>query len=115
MFRFFWKKAFKLNEIHSDELQNLDEMNVWYQGEVISGDYNPENPADYPFHNLFPHGHGHLVYKRNGQVIEKYEGDFYAGQYHGQGILIDDLGKTFKGEFFENRYIGNKKILQAQE
>ena len=59
------------------------------------------NPSEYPFHNLFPHGTGKLVYTIDGGVAEQYEGQFKIGQYHGCGILIDRHGEVFEGKFIE--------------
>ena len=32
------------------------------------------NDQGYPFHGLLPHGHGEIIYKYEGDIIEQYEG-----------------------------------------
>jgi hypothetical protein len=74
-------------------------VRTFYEGEVICGDYNLNDPSIYPYHNLFPDGHGKLVYSIDGKVVEQYEGFFDAGQYHGPGTRIDADGEVFSGLF----------------
>ena len=90
-----------------------DQVTVHYEGEVMSPDYAGEtlnrdeiNDQSYPYHALFPHGKGKLVYKLNDAVMEQYEGEFEAGQYQGKGILIDRHGEVHEGEFKENLFKG---------
>ena len=53
MFGLFRKKK---SEQQSNESVDMNDVRVFYDGEVICGDYDVNNPDDYPFHNLFPHG-----------------------------------------------------------
>ena len=76
-----------------------------YSGQVISSEYNVDDPDSYPFHALFPHGSGTIKYIYNGEVVEQYEGEFDGGQYSGQGKMIKN-GETFVGEFKKNKFIG---------
>ena len=55
MFGLFRRKKTKQQ---SDEYVDMNNVRVFYEGEVICGDYDVNNPDDYPFHNLFPHGKG---------------------------------------------------------
>jgi len=82
------------------------ETTCLYSGEVICGDYDVNDPDNYPFHNLFPHGRGKITYmSEGGEVVEEYEGDFDGGAYHGQGKLIR-FGEVFEGRFVENKFTG---------
>ena len=101
MFGLFSKKK---PEQHSDEYVDMNNVRVFYEGEVICGDYDLNNPGDYPFHNLFPHGKGKITYVAGDTVVEQYEGDFKSGQYHGQGVLIDRYGVIIDGVFHENLF-----------
>ena len=101
MFGLFRKKK---PEQHSDEYVDMNNVRVFYEGEVICGDYDLNNPGDYPFHNLFPHGKGKITYVAGDTVVEQYEGDFKSGQYHGQGVLIDRYGVIIDGVFHENLF-----------
>ena len=90
-----------------------DQVTVHYEGEVLSPDYVAEtlnrddiNDQSYPYHALFPHGKGKLVYKLNDAVMEQYEGEFEAGQYQGKGTLIDRHGEIHEGEFKANLFVG---------
>ena len=76
----------------------------YYEGSVISSDFNVDDPDEYPFHSLYPHGAGKIVYTRNGEVVEEYEGEFVGGQYCGQGKLIRN-GEVFEGTFKENKFV----------
>lgn len=105
MFGLFSKKKKRLSDSKNENYIDMDSVKVWYEGEVICGDYNLNNPSEYPFHNLFPHGHGKIVYKLNGEIIEHYEGMFESGQYQGKGILIDCHGEVFEGIFNSNQII----------
>ena len=47
---------------------------------------------------------GRIFYKHGDTVIEEYEGEFEAGQYHGTGKLVDLNGEIFEGTFLENKF-----------
>ena len=96
MFGLFSKKK---PEQHSDEYVDMNNVRVFYEGEVICGDYDLNNPGDYPFHNLFPHGKGKITYMEGETIVEQYEGEFKGGQYHGLGVLVDRNGEVFEGKF----------------
>ena len=97
-----------------------DRVMVFYKGEVLSPEYTARtlvlnegsdirkdfNDQGYPYHNLFPDGKGKIVYKFEDQILEEYEGDFQAGQYHGMGRLVDRNGEIFEGKFLENKFSG---------
>ena len=125
MFNKFWKKAEKRptnSKVH--EIYYLpggfdeSKVKVFYEGEVLSPEYVATtlvlkqngkerqnfNDQDYPYHNLFPHGEGRIFYKHGDTVIEEYEGEFEAGQYHGTGKLVDLNGEIFEGTFLENKF-----------
>ena len=127
MFKFFKKR----NKETSDDIEYQDDpyfpkgydegkVKVFYEGEVLSPEYTARtlvlnegsdirknfNEQGYPYHNLFPDGKGKIVYKFEEQVLEEYEGDFQAGQYHGKGRLVDRYGEIFEGRFFENKFSG---------
>jgi len=87
-----------------DENVDMNNIRVFYEGEVICGDYDVNNPDDYPFHNLFPQGKGKITYMEGDKVVEEYTGYFKGGQYHGHGVLIDRNGEVFEGKFLENKY-----------
>ena len=76
-----------------------------YQGQVISSEYNVNDPDEYPYHALFPHGVGKIKYIYDGEVVEEYEGEFDGGQYSGKGKLTKN-GKVFEGEFSNNKFVG---------
>ena len=101
MFGLFSKKK---PEQHSDEYVDMNNVRVFYEGEVICGDYDLNNPDDYPFHNLFPHGKGKITYIEGEIIVEQYEGEFKGGQYHGQGVLVDRYGEVSQGFFEKNVY-----------
>jgi hypothetical protein len=89
-----------------------DQVTVHYEGGVVSPDYTAEtlnrediNDQGYPYHALFPHGKGKLVYKLDDAVMEQYEGEFEFGQYQGKGTLIDRNGEVHEGEFKANLFI----------
>lgn len=84
---------------------DLDKIRVFYEGEVICGDYDLNNPEDYPFHNLFPHGKGKITYIEGETIVQQYEGQFNAGQYHGKGCLVDQHGGVYEGYFIHNRWV----------
>ena len=75
-----------------------------YEGSVISAEYNVNDPDEYPFHSLFPHGKGKIIYTYDEKVVESYEGEFDGGQYNGEGKLIKN-GEVFEGVFKENKFI----------
>ena len=102
MFGLFGKK--KVNETSENHV-NVDNVRVFYEGEVICGDYDLNNPQDYPFHNLFPHGKGKITYMEGESIIEQYEGNFEGGQYSGQGTLINRHGEILKGKFEKNKCV----------
>ena len=104
---------FKKGPEAEDDGYDPDQVTVHYEGEVLSPDYAADtlnrdeiNDQSYPYHALFPHGKGKLVYKLNDAVMEQYEGEFEAGQYQGKGILIDRHGEVHEGEFKENLFKG---------
>ena len=101
MFGLFRKKK---SEQQSNESVDMNNVRVFYDGEVICGDYDVNNPDDYPFHNLFPHGKGKITYLEGDNIVEQYEGEFKDGQYHGHGVLINRYGVVLEGQFNENRY-----------
>jgi hypothetical protein len=76
-------------------------VRTFYEGEVICGDFNLNDHKIYPYHNLFPHGMGKITYVVEGRVVEQYEGEFEAGQYHGKGTRIDRYGQIFEGIYEE--------------
>ena len=57
----------------------MDMVKVWYEGEVVSGDYNLNDKEDYPYHNLFPHGQGNIIYKFSGRNVEEYKDHSQVG------------------------------------
>ena len=96
-----------------DDGYDPDQVTVHYEGEVLSPEYAAEtldrddiNDQSYPYHALFPHGKGKLVYKLADAVMEQYEGEFEAGQYQGKGTLIDRHGEVHEGEFKANLFVG---------
>ena len=106
---------FKKDTANQDPNFDYDNVTTYYEGGVISADYVAEtlnrsdiNRQGYPFHNLFPHGRGKIVYTLDGEIIEQYEGEFEVGQYHGRGILVDRHGEIYEGTFHENLYLGSK-------
>ena len=101
MFGLFSKRKKELSDTKNEDYVDMDSVKIWYEGEVICGDYDVNNPSEYPFHNLFPDGKGKLVYTVGDQVVEQYEGQFKGGQYHGYGILIDRHGEIFEGKFLK--------------
>lgn len=106
MFGFFKRKTKEeLTEFEETPL-DMNKIKTWYKGEVICGDYDLNKAEDYPYHNLYPHGEGHIKYTLNGKVIEEYKGEFRGAQYHGYGELIDRYGEVFRGQFWENYYVG---------
>ena len=57
------------------------------------------NDQDYPYHALHPHGKGKLIYRDGDTILEEYEGEFEAGQYHGKGTLVIGMVKLWKVPF----------------
>ena len=123
MFGLFKKNA--VNEKGDNEGRDNydpDTVTVFYQGEVLSADYTAEtlvltggntlrenfNEQEYPYHTLHPHGRGKLIYRDGDTILEEYEGEFEAGQYHGKGTLVDRHGEVLEGTFKDNKFIGNK-------
>jgi len=102
MFGLFRKKK---TEQEADEHVDMNIVRVFYDGEVLCGDYDVNNPDDYPFHNLFPHGKGKITYIEDETIVESYEGDFKGGQYHGKGVLVDRYGEVHEGVFHKNAYV----------
>ena len=76
-----------------------------YEGGVLSPEYNVNNPEEYPYHALYPHGKGKLTYTYGDEVVESYEGEFEVGQYNGWGRL-EKNGKVYEGFFFANKFAG---------
>ena len=99
----------KQTEQQSDEYVDMNNVRVFYEGEVICGDYDLNNPDDYPFHNLFPHGKGKITYMVNEDIVEQYNGEFTGGQYHGQGVLIDKYGEVVEGIFKKGQFLRGSK------
>ena len=93
------KKIFSRRYDGSKDRFDLDKVRTFYEGEVICGDFNLNDPSKYSFHNLFPHGQGKLIYSIDGKAVEQYEGNFDTGQYHGYGTRIDADGQVFIGHF----------------
>ena len=57
---------------------------------------------------MVPHGSGKITYRDNERnIIEEYEGEFEAGQYHGKGCLVDRHGEFLEGQFSENLFVGS--------
>ena len=103
MFGLFRKKK---SEQQSNECVDMNNVRVFYDGEVICGDYDVNNPDDYPFHNLFPHGKGKITYIEGDTIVENYVGDFKGGQYNGQGVLVDRYGEVHEGKFISGLFCG---------
>ena len=117
MFGLFKKKN---DSIEDKDKYDPDKVTVHYEGEVLSADYTAEtlvlngghtlrenfNDQDYPYHTLHPHGKGKLIYKDGDAVLEEYEGEFEAGQYHGKGTLVDRHGEIMEGRFRNNKFLG---------
>jgi hypothetical protein len=99
---FGWLKKDPEKKRPAEEFERI--VTQHYEGSVVSSDYNVNDPAEYPFHNLFPHGVGKIVYSYGGAVVESYEGEFEGGQYSGQGKLFKN-GEVFEGFFEENEFI----------
>ena len=121
MFGLFKKNGAKdINGNEGRDTYDPDRVTVFYQGEVLSADYTAEtlvltggntlrenfNDQEYPYHTLHPHGRGKLIYKDGDTILEEYEGEFEAGQYHGKGTLVDRHGEVLEGEFAKNKFIG---------
>jgi hypothetical protein len=116
MFGLFKKKDNNDNE--GKDTYDPDKVTVHYEGEVLSADYTADtlvlneggtlrrhfNDQGYPYHTLHPHGKGKLTYRDGDTVLEEYEGEFEAGQYHGKGTLVDRHGEILEGNFVKNRF-----------
>ena len=90
-----------LKKLQSGQRPNEDYEKIVlheYEGQVISSEYNVNDPEEYPYHALFPHGFGKIKYIYEGKVVEEYEGEFNSGQYHGRGRLY------WRGEVYEGRF-----------
>ncbi len=98
---FNWIK--KIGETRPDE-DYEDIVLHEYSGQVISSEYNVNDPDESPYHLLCPHGRGTIKYIYNGEAVEQYEGDFDGGQYSGNGKLVKD-GKIFEGQFKNNKFV----------
>ena len=70
----------------------------YYEGLVISEGYNVNDPNEFLFNLLIPHGKGGIVYTGGGEVVEEYEGKLDGGQYSCQGNLFKN-GEVFEGNF----------------
>ena len=123
MLGFFKKKDSEKTEVDDGKFYDPDNIVVHYEGTLLSPEYATQtlvypnngtkvrddfNTQGYPFHSLFPHGKGKITYKDGDDIVEKYEGEFQNGQYHGNGTLIDRHGEVLEGEFKENKFIGSK-------
>ena len=121
MFGLFKKKSNKSDSGNDAKNEyDPDKVTVQYEGAVLSADYAAEtlvltggstlrenfNDQDYPYHTLHPHGKGKLIYKDGDSVLEEYEGEFEAGQYHGKGTLVDRHGEVLEGNFENNKFVG---------
>ena len=45
---------------------------------------------------LYILGKGKLIYRDGDTILEEYEGEFEAGQYHGKGTLVDRHGEIMR-------------------
>ena len=121
MFGLFKKNRAKdINGAEGRDTYDPDRVTVFYEGEVLSADYTAEtlvltggntlrenfNEQEYPYHTLHPHGRGKLIYRDGDTILEEYEGEFEAGQYHGKGTLVDRHGEVLEGKFAKNKFIG---------
>lgn len=94
-----------------------------YKGEAISPEYAAEtlvfqnngrrkresfNEQPYDYHMLFPYGKGKLscIDIDDGELSEQYNGEFDAGQYHGEEKLVDRHGEVLEGKFEKNKFVG---------
>lgn len=105
---------FKRGKSSQGRIYNYDPnlVTVYYNGEVISPEYEAYslnrvelNKQEFPWHELYPHGKGKIVYSYDGRVVEQYEGGFESGQYCGLGMLIDEHGEVHDGIFRENKLV----------
>ena len=124
MLGFFKSKDKEKKEVSEDEnLYDPDNITVYYEGTLLSPEYATEtlvfqnndtkkredfNTQPYPYHNLFPHGKGKMIYKDGEDILEQYEGEFQNGQYHGHGTLVDRHGEVLEGTFKENKFISKE-------
>ena len=121
MFGLFKKKDIQLRNIDEEgKIYDADDIVVHYEGTLISPEFAAEtlvfqdngkklrddfNTQPYPYHVLYPHGKGKMIYKDGDDIVEQYEGEFQHGQYHGKGMLVDRHGEVLDGEFIENKFI----------
>ena len=106
MFGLFKKKNPQLLGTYDEKPVDMNKVKTWYEGEVVCGDYDINDVECYPYHNLYPHGKGHIIYSLDGKVIEEYKGEFKGAQYHGYGLLVDKDREVFEGRFWENCFVG---------
>ena len=102
-FMFGWFKKDPAKERPPEEYEGL--VVHHYEGQILSPEYNVNDPEAYPYHAMYPHGYGKIDYIFSGEVIESYEGKFDTGQYSGNGKLTK-YGEVYEGLFLENEYIG---------
>jgi hypothetical protein len=82
-----------------------DRVRAYYEGEVDTADYwDPDNMGDCDIVVLLPHGFGKLTYRVEGEVLETYEGQFFMGEYSGEGKMVR-LGKEYVGKFEKHRFV----------
>ena len=99
---FGWLKKDPEKQMPAEEYDGI--VTQHYEGSVISSEYNVNDPDEYPYHNLFPHGQGKMTYTYSGEIVESYEGEFDGGQYSGLGKLFRK-GQTYEGRFEENKFV----------
>ena len=89
---------------NADE-SRFDRVTAYYEGEVDTSDlWDPDNVEESICIALIPHGYGKISYKFDGEVLEKYEGNFHKGEYSGEGKLVR-LGKEFIGKFEHHKFV----------
>lgn len=98
-------KKYSENKPPKEEEYASIETEIFYEIKVISSDYDVDDPDNYPYHKLFPHGSEKIVYTYDGEIVESYEGELDAAQYSGEGKLIKN-GEVFEDTFKENKFVG---------
>lgn len=80
-----------------------------YEGEVDSADYwDPECPESFDGVVMLPHGFGKLTFMVGGEIVERYEGEFSNGVYHGDGVLRR-RGEQYAGAFEDGKYLAGSE------